>query len=265
MIKRIITVFTLFIVFCTCFAQESATDTLVFPDDIVYNGPFEEEQFNRYFNLHEEDYLNLFLASSATIDESNAQQYRQNFYEFLSNLKIKTPAVHKPKKRIKTIYKATHNHYFTKYELKTSFEDIFRNGGFNCVTASALYGIILQKSNIPFDVRETPVHVYLVSYPGAEEIKIEATDPLAGYMTFDLRTKKQYVDYMRDNKFISENEYGRNTIDELFNKYYFSDQKISLKELLGIQYLNNAVYLFNDHKIKEGYRELEKAYIFYPC
>ncbi len=84
-------------------------------------------------------------------------------------------------------------------------------------------------------------------------------------MAFDQRTKRQYIEYLRSNKLISENDYLAATTDELFNKYYFTDQKISLKELIGIQYLNNAIYLFNDHKLKEGYNELEKAYIFYPC
>jgi len=263
--KWISLAFAYFVACWSCFAQNATSDTLVYPDEIKYSGAYEKAQFNRFFSNGEEDFLSLFLATSADMDEMLAQQYQLDFYTFLSDLKIKTPIALKPKQRIKTIYKITHDHYFSKYELQTSFPEIFKNGNFNCVSASALYGIILQKSNIPFDVRETPVHVYLVSYPGSEEIKIESTDPAAGYLSFDQRMKKQYIDYMRKNKFISENEYIGTNTNELFDKYYFADEQISLKELLGIQYLNKAAYLFQDQKIKEGYHELEKAYLFYPC
>lgn len=257
--------FTYFVACLPCLAQDNGSDTLVYIDEIAYSGTYEKKEFHRYFTAEEEDFLSLFLASTADLDESLAMQYQQDFYIFLSDLKYKTPATLSAKRRIKSIYKLTHDHYFSKYEIRTSFADIFKNGNFNCVTASALYGIILQQCNIPFHVRETPVHVYLVSFPGNEEIKIESTDPLAGYLSFDLRMKKQYIDYLRKNKFISENEYAVTSTDDLFNKYYFADQQITLKELVGIQYLNNAAYLFNDRKIKEGYHELEKSYLFYPC
>ena len=41
--------------------------------------------------------------------------------------------------------------------------------------------------------------------------------------------------------------------------------KISLEELIGIQYFNIAAYNILDNKITEGYKCLEKAYLFYPA
>jgi tetratricopeptide (TPR) repeat protein len=263
--RKLYIVYCLFAPVLYCLSQENLVDTLVRPEEIRYSNDYEKLQFDRFFIHNETDFLRLFLASAATMNESTAISCEQAFRTFLADLGQKAPPSKSPQKRIKTIYRQTHNHFFKQYELNTAFPDIFNNGNFNCVTASALYGIMLQSSNIPFVVHETPVHVYLVAYPEKESIKIESTDPLLGYLNFDQRFKKQYVDYLHDKKLISEKEFSTISTDNLFNKYYFTDRVVMLKELLGIQYINNAIGFFNERKLEKGYHEMEKAYLFYPC
>ncbi len=171
----------LLFLFCIpVFSQSSTSDSIIYPHEVKYSSGFERLKHTRYFSTGEKDYFGLFLATSSEINELDVIKYERDFNNFLEDIRMKTAVDGKPEKKIKFIYKTTHNQYFKKYELQTGFAEIFRNGNFNCVTASALYGIILNKCNITFEVRETPVHVYLIAYPDKEKIKIESTDPAAG-------------------------------------------------------------------------------------
>ena len=239
-------------------------DSLFSLDELTYNSVFEKDAVYDFFHSENPDYLSLFIASSGKTSLADYQKIRDNYTSFYQKLNTKKLKTNSEPKKIKTIYKTVHDQYFKKYELKTKFGEIFSSGNFNCVTASALYAIILNDMGVPFIVKETPVHVYLVAYPDVKNIKIESTDPLDGYYYYDQRGKTSFIDYLLKNKLISEEEYRNSQPDEIFNKYFYSDKDIHLRELLGLHYLNQGVYKIMDKNLKEGYNELEKAYVFYP-
>ncbi|MDH5400734.1 MAG: hypothetical protein OEX02_21450, partial [Cyclobacteriaceae bacterium] len=54
------------------------------------------------------------------------------------------------------------------------------------------------------------------------------------------------------------------TVNDLFDKYYFNDEDISLRELVGVQYSNDAIYRIDDEDYKGAFAQLEKAWLFYP-
>lgn len=239
-------------------------DTLLTIDEVTFASEFEEEAVKDFFNNGKTDYLKLFLASSGVETEEEYEKLKEKFTNFYSEINSQKLQSLPENKKIKTIYKSTHEEFFKVFEFKTNFQEIFKSGKFNCVTASALYGIILKDMDIPFEVRETPVHVYIVTYPKTHDIKIEATDPLTGYLVYDQRAKKQFVDYLLKNKLISEDEYAKSTVDDIFNKNFFEDKEINIRELLGLHYLNLGLYKIEDQKFKEGYKLLSKSYLFYP-
>jgi tetratricopeptide (TPR) repeat protein len=84
-------------------------------------------------------------------------------------------------------------------------------------------------------------------------------------MIFDDKFKTNFVSNLRTGKLISEQEYKTSGTNALFDKYYFSEENITIKELLGIQYMNDALYKIQDNQLEEAFVQLEKAYLFYPC
>jgi tetratricopeptide (TPR) repeat protein len=127
-----------------------------------------------------------------------------------------------------------------------------------------LYSLLFDDMQIPYVIKEAPTHVYLIAYPQSQKILIETTDPRQGYMVFDDKFKTSFVSNLRSGKLISEQEYKSTGTTALFDKYYFSEENISIKELLGIQYMNDALYKLQDNQLEEAFVQLEKAYLFYP-
>ncbi|HEX2936217.1 MAG TPA: hypothetical protein VHO72_12765 [Bacteroidales bacterium] len=190
-----------------------------------------------------------------------SQERFNKLYENLHNLKFQTL---KPEKKIKAIHETIQKQCFIKYELNTTFDQVFETGQFNCVTGTALNGMILKKLNIPFEIKETENHVFVLSYPNQGNIRLEATDPMQRTFKFNDKFKEGWVEYLLNSKLISLTERSSNSVDELFNKYYFNNTHLSLKELIGLQYYNNAIALTEEKKNSEALTQIEKAYIFYP-
>ena len=68
---------------------------------------------------------------------------------------------------------------------------------------------------------------------------IESTLPSQGTFHFDDRYKKNYVDYLKENKIVSESEFKTRSVDDLFREHYDDNKTISVTDLAGIQYYRN--------------------------
>jgi hypothetical protein len=167
-------------------------------------------------------------------------------------------------KDLKRIYKEVHEAFLVKYVDNPAFGQIFQNGNYNCATASALYAFLLDKFAISYAIRETPTHVYIVAAPETNNVMFETTTPGTQIMTFNDKVKSQFVDYLYENKMISKEEYTGGDKNELFNKYFYSDKPIGIKELCGLLYYNKGVEAIQAEKYLDAYRHFEKSYFLYP-
>lgn len=93
---------------------------------------------------------------------------------------------------------------------------------------------------------------------------VEATDPAGGYVKFNSSYKQAYIDRMAKAKMISDAEVKSKSTDLLFDEYYFTDIDINLTQLIGIQYINDAIYRVENKDLEGAYQQLEKAWMFYP-
>lgn len=248
-------------------ASAAPSDTLksfVKLEEIKFNSDFEKKAFEDHFLNKQDNYLALFSALSIGIDNNTFQVNQRHYQEKLEKIKAQKLGSKKEDKQIKAIYKTAHDSFLKKYELINEFSQIFSNGQYNCVSASALYGMIFQDLNIPFTIKETPSHVYIIAFPESHRILVETTDPNGGFYVFDNKYKTNYVNKLKQNKIISNEDFANNSTDLLFDKYYFSDENIGLEKLVGIQYFNNALVRLDENKPEEALVQLEKAYLFYP-
>ncbi|PLX14863.1 MAG: hypothetical protein C0597_09480 [Marinilabiliales bacterium] len=264
--RHLILAALLFLTACLkLFSQDTEVfDTLVYFNEITYHSELEEEAFNEYFSEDNSSFIKLFLAKDENITKQQYEIRLTSFLDYTKELREDKNYNKPEKKKVKYYYNLIHNKYLEKYEMNTNFSKIFNNGYYNCVTGSILYGLIFDELKIPYKIKLSPIHAYLITYPQTESILVETTNPVKGYFIFNENFKQNYVDHLLDNKLITASEYASYSTEELFNKYYFKEEDVTLKEMVGIQYYNEAVIQFQNQKFEEAFYELEKAYLFYP-
>lgn len=230
-----------------------------------FQSSLEQTAFTQLQAHHIESQFNLLCAITPSFNESQAKYHGKQLSHFIEELRPRIEKIKKPKKKIRKIHKEVHKVFLKKYVLQNRFSDIFTKGEYNCVSATALYALVLEQLHIPFALKETPTHVFLVTYPQTERIALESTDPQIGYIVFNDKFKSAYVSQLRKMKLISEEEFRTKGLNTLFEEMYFENQDISFQELIALQYSNDGLYKIEEEAFHAALLQFEKAYYLYPC
>lgn len=256
--------FLLLISFSLLAIGSAAQDSLVRWSDLTFLSEFEREAYAGYLKQKKQERLfDLLLATDAaaaskvTAARGRVEAEQQVLRKLISDKK-------KPDKQLKAVYDQVHATFLRKYEIICRFPEIFSTGAYNCVTATALYALTFDKLGIPYTIQEKPTHVFLVAYPNQHNILVETTTPIAGYMTFDARYKESFVTTLKNQKLIGAAEIESTGIEALFNKYYFQNETIDLPQLVGIHYLNDALFFADVKDYDHALHQAQKAYLLYP-
>ncbi len=227
-----------------------------------YTSTFEEKTLVAVHDSSQIDPFDLFY--SVEYDSAGYSQMKMELEEMVNSLKAKNLGKKSIKKQVNTIYKAIHGKWFKKYEEKAFFQDIIKNGNFNCLTASAVYALVLDKLGYDFEIKHTLNHVYIIVNPEKEMIKMESTSPSDGVLYYDASAKQEVVRYLKNNKLISEEEFKTKSTDDLFNSYFNSDNSVNIIELGALQYHNLGAVLFEKEDFELSSIAFEKAYKLFP-
>lgn len=238
-------------------------DSLVTFKDIKFKNDAEKLVFEKTKGNEVNDIISALLISYNAENVYQPKEAIEKIDNCVAKLKKEIGEKNEVKK-IKFIYDFVHKIFFTNYKLENSFSDIFSKGEYNCLSGTALYGIILTKLNIPFNVIEAPNHVYLIAYPQSHKILMESTAPQNGYFKFNDNFINQYVKSLYNSKLISKSEFETTPTDKLFEKYYFNASYYNLKDMISLQYSNYAVYYAEEKQYTDATNEIKKAYYFNP-
>lgn len=239
------------------------SDSLVKKSDLKYKNTEEQLAFSTSNLSNPNSIISLLLSSYEKENTYSDTKAIQQIDECVNKLKQEINGKSEVKK-VKYVYDYVHKQFLKVYKLQNSFADIFTKGEYNCVSASALYAIIFSKLNIPYNVIESPQHVYLITYPQSFKILIETTSPEKGYYQFNENFINQYVKSLYNSKLISKSEFESNSANQLFDKYYFSSKGLTLTEVVSLQYSNYSIYHLEEKKYTEAIDEIKKAYYFNP-
>ncbi len=231
-------------------------------DTTIFSSTQEQNLITSIVDSNTVDALDLLL--SFDYNKKETEQIKKQIKDIVAALDVKKIATKNKKKQIKEIYKKVHATLLKKYSEKAFFNDAFRTGEYNCVTASAVICLILDHYGVKYEVKETPTHVYIIADPDYNKVKIETTLPQHGVAVYDEKYKKDYVNYLLSNKIISEKEYNQHSTDYLFNEHYDQNKSIDIYQLAAIQYYNKGISLYNESKFRESQKNFEKAYLIYP-
>ncbi len=249
---------------CLPLCAAGQEDSLVRWKNLDFLTDFEKRAFTTWFKQGNEDALLDLLLSTDAKPESVVNNARERIDQISTKLAPEVDSKRKPEKYMKSVYQQVHGGFLQKYEIVNRFPEVFRNGNYNCVTATALYALIFEKLNIPYAIQEKPTHVFLVAYPKQNNILVETTAPVFGYLTYDDRYKQNFVENLKAQKLIGATEVQTQGIEELFNKYFFQSEDITLSQLVGIHYMNDALYFEDQKELEKALQQLEKAHFFYP-
>ncbi|MEL6670577.1 MAG: hypothetical protein AAFR61_00150 [Bacteroidota bacterium] len=229
---------------------------------LTYTSPVEETHFQAALDGNLDAGFQVLLPQgNPSTTAAQAEQHLSEFYTFLDQLKPKFDKQKKVRKRLALLYEAIHAQYFTQYVENPVFSDIFTKGTYNCVTATLLYAMALERYEIPYTIRKTPTHVYALLYPDTEKILFESTSPASGYAYINPRRVEAYRKQLVANKLISEAE---SRAPEFLEKHILGDSALNFTELLGVQYANYGIRLGENAQYQAAFQSLEKAYKFYP-
>jgi tetratricopeptide (TPR) repeat protein len=141
---------------------------------------------------------------------------------------------------------------------------MFSYGKYNYYTAASLYAIVLDRLEIPYEIRELPTSISLLAYPDNEQITIEIDGPGTQFFAFAYDTRSSFVNFLRESNVVDDATFAASTSHVLFEHYFFADYRLTIREMIGMLYLNSAIdYLKRPDPIN-AYNQFEKAFILYP-
>lgn len=243
------------------FAQRA--DSIVKKSDLTFK---DQDERNTFFQATDGStrFLELFLLSPQTYNDLSFSSVSQRIKACVDELRTEIKG-RSEEKQVKYIHQYVHRKFFTKYEYKNSFCDIFNNGFYNCVSSTALYALIFTELGIPFQIMEKPSHVFLIAYPSTYNIFVETTSEEKGYLRFSDSYVKNYVDYLYAVHVIPQRDYDLRPTSELFEKYFYSSTPVPMRSLVGMQYSNYSMYSIDDHIYTVAAREMKKACYLDDC
>ncbi|MGC9344326.1 MAG: hypothetical protein ACP5E3_16600, partial [Bacteroidales bacterium] len=255
-----------YLIFCLFLSVEvlpQSDEDIVRFEDLNFNSYFEEMAFYN-FSTGSDDMLMLFAAIDPDVNEKIFREFEKDFQQELARMKSRKFLRAKPDKQVNLLYNYVNTQVLTRYQEKILFPHLFVNGTFNCLTASAFYGFILDSLGIPYTFMETYDHVHPVAYPGEKQVKIETTDRITGIQYYDEKLKNKFVNYLVQVDQISKDEYYSRSTEDLFNEYFLPQSNVGLKELAGLHYMNDALYKFDVGHFADAFEQIKKAYFIYP-
>lgn len=250
----------LFLFICFALSSQTVLDSM----ELGYNSVFEKEQFEHYaLDKPNKDFITVLLAIDSTMTFEKSNEIKMEIDDYLIGLKERIDR-YNSKKKVKYIFNKVHDRFFRKYELDAYFPDIFESATYNCVSGTALYAYAFDFFGVPYQIKETPIHVFLVAYPQEYNILVETTLPgKAGSYVPSESMMKRAVDELVDLKIYTAEQVSSIGYNKAYNDYYYGDENITKKDLVGIQYYNKGIIFLNDSKFELAYENMLKSSVVY--
>jgi hypothetical protein len=166
---------------------------------------------------------------------------------------------------LRTIFQKSHQRLFKKYEQHSSFNTMLTEGKYDCVSGSAVLGMLLERFGFSYDIIETDYHVFIQVTVEGKQVILESTLPVGGMITAPSEVEKYLSSYLPKSKNTPVNFNQRLAGPSLVLADNSIFRKVGLIELAGLQYYNDAIVHFNNQEFGQAVHQLSKAYLLYPA
>lgn len=157
---------------------------------------------------------------------------------------------------LKSVFNITHRQLLKEYNQYAGFGEIFQSGQYDCLTATALYSLLLTQLGFQHKIIETNYHIFLLVESADGEILMESTDPLSGFEYHKDKIEARIKAY-KVNQEITAND----KINYSFAYYLFNE--VTPQQLTGLLYYNQCVKAFNEQQWSKAIQLLSIAKVFY--
>ncbi|SKC75311.1 hypothetical protein [Ohtaekwangia koreensis] len=196
-------------------------------------------------------YLSLYSATDSR-DASTAE-----LLGFVDKLEAKKDGFKHDKAFLNYLFTKTHQRFLRNYTEYSSFNELLSKGYYNCLTATALYAILLDHFDVPYQIIETNYHIFLMAETTDGQVLLETTDPAHGFTDSNNEIEKRISIYRKNaiQKTNKDKQYYHFSFD-LYND-------VNLDEMLGLLYYNHAIKAYNNRQWVNSISYLEKASTLY--
>jgi hypothetical protein len=220
---------------------------------------FESEQEQMIWKKNSADPYAYFTALDAELLNSD-----QKWKELVSELDAKAGKKPDQLSLVRAIFQKAHQRLFKKYQQHSSFNTMLTEGNYDCVSGSAVLGLLLDKYGFDFDILETDYHVFVQVRIDGKPVILESTLPVGGMITAPSEVEKYLGSYLPTNENPVQNYNQRLAGPSPSGSENAIFRKVNLKELAGLQYYNDAIVHFNNQSYGQAVHQLSKAYLLYP-
>jgi len=225
-------------------------------DELKFDSPTEQA----YWEHHtvSQDHLSLFRAVHASESQDS-----KKWEELVSILDKKFDKKGKSENFIRTIFEKSHQNLFKSYEKHATFNQMLNDGRFDCVSGTATLGMLLDRYGFEYEIIETDYHVFLVVNHEEKPILLESTLRVGGMITSPSEVEKYIQAYLPGEKGNYLNLNQRIGSPDILDSEKTIFRKVSLSQLAGLQYYNDAIMHFNEQAYRVAASQLEKAHNLY--
>ncbi len=198
-----------------------------------------------------EYYINLFLKTdqvSVKLDKVTS---------LLSKLEDKRSTIKNDRDFLHFAFTKTHQKIFKHFATSCSFSELFTTGNYNCLTATALYAIVLDHFNINYKIIETNYHIFIIAQTTKGDVLFEATDPLNGFVASPHDIEQRITSYQK-------NAIDLNTGDKTNYAFHVSlFDEVTIEQLPGLMYYNFSIQAYNHKMYVSAIEYLDQARRYY--
>ena len=142
--------------------------------------------------------------------------------------------------------------FLLEYNIASNFQATVAKGQYDCLTGTVFFAFILERLGYEYTIWETNVHTYLTVEVEGQEVLIESTDRVYGFISDPKMIEKKKAMYLSDSQNANKNYYDENIY-----------RKLELTGLLGLIYYNRAVKEFQDNNFTDSAESVVKSFCFY--
>ncbi|EMS34733.1 hypothetical protein C943_03420 [Mariniradius saccharolyticus AK6] len=164
---------------------------------------------------------------------------------------------------LKSLYYRTEMYLLEEYQQYSLLEDVMQEGKFDCVSGSLLLASLLDRFEIPYSIMETSHHVFVIVEQGGEEIILESTGGIDGFISGSAEVKN-YLSVFGPDKTPNLNLNPRlRELESILNPSIY--REISISQLKGLEHFNRAIFYNNEGNLTDAIEQLDEAKRYYPC
>jgi len=188
------------------------------------------------------------------IGTDGSQVNASNFENYLDEVARKRDNFRNDQAYLEFIFNSTHRKFLKNFKAYSSFGQLLKNGSYNCLTATALYALVLEQTGIKYEIIETNYHIFLMAYTDEGSVLMETTDPVKGFVTDSREIEKRINTYKE-----KENELKENKNQDHYQLDCNLYNVVKLEEMAGLLHYNLAIAAHNDHQLELSIEHLDQA------